>query len=203
MCEVRVLADYKGISHIKSIPVSDAAIMIIVLLLTVFVDLLVAVAVGMVFSSLLFMKKASDLVEQGSKMETFKDFTSENCSNDEGNLKELIGENQVYIKYLNGPLFFGVSASFQDMMKAIPDDVKVVIVRMAKVPYMDQSGLYAMEEALRELHNKKVKVVFTELYGQAKNMLERISIIPELVPKELCFDTINDCEAWLKDYLKH
>jgi len=87
------------------------------------------------------------------------------------------------------------------MMKAIPE-VKVVIIRMGKVPYMDQSGLYAMEEALMELRNKGVKVVFTGLYGQAKDMLEHIGIIPELVAKELCFDTINDCETWLKDYLK-
>ncbi len=194
------IIDYKGISHIKSIPKSDSVIMVIVLILTVFVDLLVAVAVGMVLSSLLFMKKASDLVEKGSTTEYLKDFVPEKPWNDEKDIKDLIGE-QVYIKHLNGPLFFGASAGFKDLMKAIPK-VKVVIIRMDKVPYIDQSGLYAMEEALMELQNKDVKIVFTGLYGQAKDMLERIGIIPELVPKELCFNNINDLEYWLKNYIK-
>ncbi len=192
------IIDYKGISHIRSIPISDAIIMIIVLSLTVFVDLLIAVAAGMVLSSLLFMKKASDLVEEGSKVESLKDFTPEKPWDDEKEINKLIS-NDVYIKHINGPLFFGASAGFQDMMKAIPE-VKVVIIRMGKVPYVDQSGLYAMEEALLELKNKGVKIVFTGLYGQAKDMFERIGIVPELVQKENCFDTINDCETWLKDF---
>ena len=192
------IIDYKGISHIRSIPISDAIIMIIVLTLTVFVDLLIAVAAGMVLSSLLFMKKASDLVEEGSKVESLKDFTPEKPWGDEKEITKLIS-NDVYIKHINGPLFFGASAGFQDMMKAIPE-VKVVIIRMGKVPYVDQSGLYAMEEALLELKNKSVKIVFTGLYGQAKAMFERIGIVPELVKKENCFDTINDCETWLKDF---
>jgi len=193
------IIDYKGISHIKSIPVSDAVIMVIVLLLTVFVDLLVAVAAGMVLSSLLFMKKASDLVEQGSKVEPLKEFTPEKPWDDEKSINEYAND-EVFIKHINGPLFFGASAGFQDMMKTIPE-VKVVIIRMDKVPYMDQSGLYAMEEALLELRNKGIKIVFTGLYGQAKDMLEHIGIIPELVAKEECFESINDCESWLKDYL--
>jgi SulP family sulfate permease len=192
------IIDYKGISHMRSIPVSDAVIMVIVLVLTVFVDLLVAVAAGMVLSSLLFMKKASDLVEEGSKAEPLNEFTPEKPWEDEKSINELVGE-QIYIKHINGPLFFGASAGFQDMMKTIPD-VKVVVIRMCKVPYMDQSGLYAMEDALLELKNKGVEVVFTGLHGQAKDMLERIDIIPDLVSKEHCFDSINDCETWLKNH---
>ncbi len=194
------IIDYKGIGHIKSIPRSDAVIMIIVLVLTVFVDLLIAVAAGMVLSSLLFMKKASDLVEEGSKAEALKDFTPEKPWEDEKGITNYVGD-QVYIKHINGPLFFGASAGFQDMMKAIPD-VKVLIVRMCKVPYVDQSGLYAMEEALLELKKKNVTIAFTGLYGQAKDMFEHIDIVPDLVPKELCFENINACETWLKDYLK-
>ena len=195
------IIDYKGISHIRSIPVSDAVIMLIVLVLTVFVDLLIAVAAGMVLSSLLFMKKASDLVEEGSKVESLKDFTPEKPWDDEKEITKLIS-NDIYIKHINGPLFFGASAGFQDMMKAIPD-VKVVIIRMCKVPYVDQSGLYAMEEALLELKNKDVQIAFTGLYGQAKDMFEHIGIIPELVSKENCFETIKDTETWIRNHLSN
>ncbi|RLD66862.1 MAG: sodium-independent anion transporter [Bacteroidetes bacterium] len=195
------IIDYKGISHIKTIPRSDAVIMIIVLALTVFVDLLMAVAAGMVLSSLLFMKKASDLIEEGSNAESLKDFAPEVAWSDEVNISELVG-NQIYIKHINGPLFFGATSGFQDMMKSIPD-VKVVVIRMGKVPYVDQSGLYAMEDALLELKQKGINILFTGLYGQAKDMFEYIGIVPDLVSKEECLDTIEECEIWLKDYSKN
>ncbi len=190
------IIDYKGISHIKTIPRGDAVVMVIVLLLTVFVDLLIAVAAGMVLSSLLFMMKASQLVEEGSKAEDINDFEPETPWDDEASISK-ISEKEIYIKHINGPLFFGSSAGFQDMIKTIPQ-VKTVIIRMCKVPYIDQSGLYAMEDALLELKQKGTEVAFVGLYGQAKNMFEHIDIIPDLIPKELCFENIKDCENWLK-----
>ncbi len=190
------IIDYKGISHIRSIPKSDAIIMILVLLLTVFVDLLVAVAVGMVLSSLLFMKKASDLVEQGSKAESLKDFKPEKPWDDEAKIKTITSD-KIYIKHINGPLFFGAASGFQDIMKSIPD-AKVVIIRMDKVPYVDQSGLYAMEDTLMELKQKGTTILLTGLYGQAESMFRHINIVPGLIPEENCL-AINQCENWLKE----
>ena len=194
------IIDYKGISHIRNIPRSDAVIMIIVLALTVFVDLLIAVAAGMVLSSLLFMIKAADLVEKASKVESIKEFTPEKAWDDEAGLDNLVGD-KVFVKHIEGPLFFGMTSGFQQIMKSIPD-VEVVIIRMCRVPYVDQSGLYAMEDALLELKQKGVTVAFTGLYGQAKDMFEHIDIVPGLVPEELCFENMNACENWLKEYLK-
>ncbi len=190
------IIDYKGISHMRSIPKSDAVIMIMVLLLTVFVDLLIAVALGMVLSSLLFMKKASDLVEQGSKAESLKDFKPEKSWDDEARINT-IASDQIYIKHINGPLFFGAASGFQDIMKSIPD-AKVVIIRMDKVPYVDQSGLYAMEDTLMELKQKGTTILLTGLYGQAEDMFRHINIVPGLIPEENCL-AINQCENWLKE----
>jgi SulP family sulfate permease len=195
------IIDYKGISHIRSIPRSDAVIMVIVLALTVFVDLLIAVAAGMVLSSLLFMIKAADLVEKASTAKAINDFKPEQPWEDEKGLAELAGD-RVFIKHIDGPLFFGMTSGFQAMMKSIPD-VDVVIIRMCRVPYVDQSGLYAMEDALLELKQKGVTVAFTGLHGQAMDMFKHIDIIPDLVPEELCFDNVNDCEAWLKKELQN
>jgi len=100
-----------------------------------------------------------------------------------------------------GPLFFGASAGFQEMMKSVPD-VKIVIVRLEQVSYVDQSGLYAMEEVLLEMQRKGIRVVFTGLHGQIKSMFEKIDIVPDLIPEEDCFETFNDCINWLNDYLK-
>lgn len=82
-------------------------------------------------------------------------------------------------------------------MKSLPE-IMVVVIRMDKVPYVDQSGLYAMEEAVQELREKKIAVAFTGLHGQPLDMFERINLVPGLVPRKYCFETFQECMVWLK-----
>ncbi len=191
------IIDYKGIRHLKSIPLSDAVIMFIVLLLTVFVDLLVAVAAGMVLASFVFMKKTADIVEGESKSISLKDFQSESVWEDEKELVEHLG-NKVYIKHIEGPLFFGMIAGFKELFKSLPETVETVVIRMDNVPYVDQSGLYAMEEVVTDLKQKGIKVLFWKLGDQPKVMFQKIDIIPDLVSEEECFDSAEGIEEYLK-----
>jgi SulP family sulfate permease len=191
------IIDYKGIKHIKSVPRADAVIMFIVLFLTVFVDLLVAVAAGMVLSSFVFMIKASEIVEGQSSAKSIKELYGNDTWDDEKDIiKEL--DDKVYIKHVNGPLFFGMVSGFQNIIKTIPANIKTVIIRMNKVPYVDQSGLYAMEEAILELKKKDVKVLLVGIYGQTKIMFEKIDIIPDLITKDECFSSVESVREYLK-----
>ena len=186
------IIDYKGIKHIKLIPRSDAIIMLIVLFLTVFVDLLVAVAVGMVLSSLIFMIKAGEIVEGQSKLTSLNEFnTDENEQNTNYNLPNNI-KDSTYIKYINGPLFFGMISGFNAKIKTLPLDVKNIIFVMDKVPYVDQSGLYAMEGVIIELQKKGVNILFVGIEGQTKAMFEKIGIIPNLINKNKIYKSISD-----------
>ncbi|MCO6491815.1 MAG: SulP family inorganic anion transporter [Phaeodactylibacter sp.] len=194
------IIDYRGLRHIRSVPRSDAFVMIAVLLLTVFVDLLVAVGAGMVLSALLFMKKISDVVEHKTKSAPLKDFAREVPWRDEGNIIDEVGD-RVYIKHLDGPLFFGFASRFQDMVKALPK-IRTVVIRMDRVPYVDQSGLYAMEEAVQELQEQGILVVFTGLQGQPLDMFERINLVPGLVSEEYLFESFEDCINWLKPFIR-
>lgn len=193
------IIDYKGFRHLTSVPRADAIVMLVVLFLTVFVDLLVAVAVGMVLSAILFMKKISDVVDHKTHTAPLKDFSREVPWQDEGDIIERIGD-RVYIKHLDGPLFFGFASRFQDMIKALPD-IEAVVIRMDKVPYVDQSGLYAMEEAILELRQLDIAVVFTNLHGQPLDMFKRINLVPGLVPNEHSFPDFQSCTEWLESYL--
>ncbi len=190
------IIDYKGFKHISSIPRSDAVVMIIVLILTVFVDLLIAVAVGMVLASLLFMIKASEIIEGQSKAVSLEEFKKENPWEDEKGIVEKAGE-KIYIKHIDGPLFFGFIAGFQNIVKSIPD-VQVLIIRLDKVPYIDQSGLYAMEEAILDLKQKGIKVLLVGIRKQVKIMFEKIGIIPDLIKQDECFDTAQELEEYLE-----
>ena len=73
---------------------------------------------------------------------------------------------------------------------------------MDKVPYVDQSGLYAMEEAIMDLQAKGIKVAFTDLKDQALAIFERFNLIPRLVEREYCFENFRDASDWLEGYLK-
>lgn len=194
------IIDYKGFRHLRSMPKADAAVMIVVLLMTVFIGLLEAVAIGMVMSSLLFMKKISDVVEHGASSAPLKTYAAEVPWSDEGNALEGIG-NRVYIKHLDGPLFFGFASRFQEMVKALPK-TEVFILRMERVPYVDQSGLYAIEDAILDLRKEHVSILFTGLQGQPEDMIKSINLVPGLIPSEHCFDNFSDCTTWLKDYLQ-
>jgi len=190
------IIDYKGIKHIPHVPKTDSIIMLVVLTMTVFVDLLQAVAVGMVLASVLFMKKMGDIVEQQSAMGLVSSFKDEKAWDDELNISEKV-HKQVYINHFYGPLFFGFASKFQEISSAMPD-VTVVIMRMARVPYIDQSGIYAIEDAVITLKERGIIVLMTGLQEQPKDMLSNIGLIFGLIPKEHMFKSFSQCIAALE-----
>ncbi|MFV0540391.1 MAG: SulP family inorganic anion transporter [Aestuariibaculum sp.] len=196
--------DYKGLRAIPSLPKdikigpfklsSEVLVMIVVLLLSTFWNLVYAVGIGLVIASLMFMKKIGDLTAERSDVKTLKEEVWKDEINFPENLKE-----EVFIKHLKGPLFFGTTSEFQSLAIQIPDTASTVVIRLGRVPYMDQSGLYAMEDVLQELNKNKVTVLFVGVMKQPRYMMERIDIIPDLIPKEHIFKTFNACMSWIKE----
>lgn len=194
------IIDYKGFRHIRTIPRADAVVMIVVLLLTVFIGLLEAVAIGMVLAAILFMKNISDVIGKKAEATPLRDFAREISWEDEGDIIDRIG-NKVYIKHLDGPLFFGFSSRFSEMVKALPE-IQAVIIRMSRVPYVDQTGLYAMEEAIQDLQAQGITVIFTGLHGQPEDMFRRINLVPGLVPEAYNFEKYKAAATWLRQHLR-
>jgi SulP family sulfate permease len=85
-------------------------------------------------------------------------------------------------------------------MSDVPDDVKIVIIRMRLVSFMDQSGLYAMEEAIKDLQARGIEVLMTIIQPQPMYMLTKMKVIPEVVPEEHTFKTFEDCTAYLSQH---
>ena len=191
------IIDFKGFKDLLKIPRADAVVLIIVFLLTVFVDLLTAVGIGMVIACVLFMKRASDLVEGGYSSAAMTNFDKESPWQDEGGMPDTV-QHKIYIQRLNGPIFFGTITKFQHVMNDVPADAKIVIIRMRLVSFMDQSGLYAMETAIKELQERGVLVLMTIIQPQPMYMLKTMNVIPALVPEEHTFTTFEECTAFLK-----
>ena len=187
------ILDYKGFRHINKVPRADAAVMIIVLIVTVFFDLLIAVGAGLVLSSILFMKKMGDISEEQTQM------TDIGASMGTNGLVERIPEklkNRIIVKSVDGPLFFGFASGFQNRITSLKEP-GFVILRMEKVPFIDQTGLYALEEAILSLEQKGIEVMFVGLQKQPRAMLERIRLIPALIDEQHIFPDLEQSINWL------
>lgn len=199
--------DYKGLKAIPSLPKdiklgplklsSEVLIMLVVLFLSTFWNLVYAVGIGLIIASLMFMKKIGDLTAERSNVTPLK----EEAWKDEASFPENLKE-EVFIKHIKGPLFFGSTSEFQQLAEQIPETANTVIIRLGRMQYMDQSGLYAMEDVLQDLNNKNIEVLFVGLLKQPKYMMERIDIIPDLIPKEHIFETFKECMKWVKKNVK-
>ncbi len=190
--------DYKGLKAIPYMPRPEVAIMLIVLVLSSVWNLVYAVGIGLVIASLMFMKKMGDLTAKRSDV---KPLSEEKAWDDEGDFPTQLKE-EVVIKHIKGPLFFGSTSDFQALAGQIPATASAAVIRMGRMEYMDQSGLYAMEDVLIDLASKDIKVLLVDVVEQPRYMLERIDIIPDLIPEEQIFDNFQDCMTWVKENVK-
>jgi SulP family sulfate permease len=201
--------DYKGLKAIPSLPKDvkigpikfsmEVLIMIVVMLLSTFWNLVYAVGIGLVIASLMFMKKIGDLTAQRSEVKTLG---QEKLWEDElsfpSNLKE-----DVFIKHIKGPLFFGSTSDFQQLAKQIPTTASTVIIRMDRMQYLDQSGLYTLEDVLVDLKRGEKNVLLVDVQDQPRYLMESIDIIPDLIPVEHLFQNFDECLNWVKENVKH
>ena len=189
--------DYKGLKAIPYMPRAEVTIMLIVLVLSSVWNLVYAVGIGLVIASLMFMKKIGDLTAKSSSVVPLK----EQAWTDEINIPKDV-QDKVFVKHVDGPLFFGSTSDFPQLAKQIPKEASIIIIRLDKMPYMDQSGLYAMEDILVDLVGSKKKVLLVNPTEQPKYMLERIDIIPNLISEDQIFDSFDSSMEWIKNYLK-
>jgi len=187
--------DYKGLNALSKIPRTEVIIMAVVLLLSVFWNLVYAVGIGMVLASLFFMKKMGDLGKDDTRVTTV---AKENMWDDEKKLSSSFKEN-VFIKHLSGPLFFGFTSEFVNISNQIPKSASILMIRMSKVPYIDQSGLFALEDVLMDLIQKEIEILFVGLQRQPNYLMKTIGIIGKLIPEEQVFDDFKSCKKYVID----
>ena len=189
--------DYKGLKALPFMPRPEVIILIVVLVLSSIWNLVYAVGIGLVIASLMFMKKIGDLT--GNRYNVLP-LAKEQAWGDEQSFPVTLKE-EVFIKHLEGPLFFGSTARFTETAKQIPATASTLVIRLDKVPYIDQSGLYALETVIIDLVQQQKKVLLVGLEQQPKYMMERIDIIPDLIPSSQIFESFEDCVHWLRNHV--
>ena len=184
------IIDYRGISHILKVPRSDAFLMLFVLVLTVFTDLIIAVAAGLIVASFVFMKKVSDIT---ARQTTLSPVADEPWA-DELTIPDTI-RNKLLIKHVDGPLFFGFASQFLDIARQAAAQSRLLVLRMDRISYMDQTGVYALKDALTRLIAAGVRVLVVGVSVAHRDLLEKLQVIPAVVPES---DVFSDFDALKK-----
>ena len=171
-------------------PKSDVLVLLITFLITVFVDLVRAIEVGMVLAAFLFMKRMADVTSVGMELDAAEGDT---ISLEKEGLRGL-KHTQVY--EINGPFFFGATDKFIHAMNEIKSTTKFMVIRMNNVPVMDATGLKAFETTLEMCHHQHIKVYVTGVGEQPLKVLSGAKL-DKLLPQEY----INVPEENLYDQL--
>jgi len=185
--------DYKGLKTLPYMSRPEAIILLVVLVLSSVWNLIYAVGIGLVIASLVFMKKIGDLTGSLSNVKSLDD--EKHWAKEEVFPEHL--KNKVFVKHLKGPLFFGFTSDFQKLSKQIPASASAVIVRMELVPYIDESGINAMEDVIIDLVEQGKQILLVGVKKQPRYMIDRLKIVPELILESQTFDSFPDCLTWV------
>ena len=163
---------------IKTSPKSDIAVLFLTIVLTVVFDLVVAIGVGMVMASLLFMKRMADVTEAHA----WVDVDDEETDPDNILLKRIPKNTRVF--EINGPMFFAASNKFRYML----DDtgIDVLVIRMRNVPAIDASGVASLEDVVKRCSRHNVDVVFSHVNEQPMHAMEKAGLIETVGKNNFC-----------------
>ncbi len=168
-------------------PKSDIAVLLITFFLTVFLDLTIAIPVGLILASFLFMRRMESEFGAGSLDDQLYMLSDDDPHEDPLALRLFDVPDGVHVYEINGPFFFGAATKFQKATEG--EACRVVILRMRNVPVMDATGVNALEELLRRAEKDNTTVLITGIRPQPKSVMKKYGLI-ERVGTEHIFETI-------------
>jgi SulP family sulfate permease len=172
------MSEWRSFAGLLRAPRSDLVVLMLTFGLTIFVDLTVAVQVGIVVSALLFMKRMSDMTHVEGLTSGFAD-----DSDDPGEITEsrrgrrIVAGHEiplgVEVYEVNGPFFFGAADKIKDVLTEIAKPPKVFILRMRNVPAIDATGIHALEQMAKKCRHEGTTLILTEIRQQPLRALVR------------------------------
>ena len=162
----------------------DIIILLTTFFLTVLFDLVIAIEIGIVLASLLFMKKMSESVH------------IENITSDDVNGEHLFDHENLEIPQnvilyeINGPLFFGAARQFQETITQTSIQPKAVVIRMRYVPLIDATGFQSLKEIIKTFKSKDIAVIISGANEELLKNFEKYNLY-EFIDKECIAKNIN------------
>ncbi|HEY8483535.1 MAG TPA: sulfate permease [Longimicrobiales bacterium] len=194
------MSEWRSFKAELSAPRSDVAVLLTTFTLTVVVDLTVAIQVGMVLASFLFMRRMAEVTNvQAVTRELRENGDDEQADPKAIRLRSVPAGVEVY--EINGPFFFGAAERFKEQLGRIANRPQVLILRMRNVPAIDSTGLHALREVIRRSQKDGTLVVLSGVHAQPMVAMERAGLLDE-VGHENVFGDIDDALARAREYLE-
>lgn len=174
------MSEWRSFTGLLRAPKSDIIVLLLTFTLTVFVDLTVAVQMGVVVAALLFMKRMAEVTNiQGIRTELSENERKDDPEEITQVLKRRrtlggrVIPHGVEIYEVNGPFFFGAADKLRDVMGEIAKPPKVFILRMRNVPAIDATGIHALEQVAIKSRQQGTKLILSEVREQPRAALAR------------------------------
>ncbi len=155
-------------------PATDRLLMIITFLLTIFVDLVVAVNVGVILAALLFMRRMADAVRV--EQQSFHDEAGQ----------EVVLPSSVLVYRIEGPFFFGAAEKLERTLERVQLGVQTVVIRLGHVPFMDATGIGALTEIVQRFQKRGIRVLLCGLHGELPRLLDLAGLTKLVGEQNLC-----------------
>ncbi|MBO7484495.1 MAG: STAS domain-containing protein [Spirochaetaceae bacterium] len=186
---INVAWNMAGIPAVKALlkgQKSDICVLAVTFLITVFVDLTVAIAVGLGFAAFFFIKKMIDVSEMQTRQGAFASGIKGS-----GNDEQIVIPDGVLVYEIDGPLFFGTVRKFELAVEQAGVAYRVLIIRMRNTIYLDAGGIRALEQCKQACDRKKIIIIISGIHTQPYMLMEKMGMCDAL-GKENIFDNITD-----------
>lgn len=157
---------------IKKSPKSDTLILLVTFVLTVVFDLVVAIIVGIILATVMFMKRMSDVTDAHGWKEI-----DENTDDANIRLKK-VPENTMVFE-ITGPIFFGASTKVADVIKSA--NKQVIILRMRSVPAIDATGIHSLETIIKLCEKQDKTLILSHVNEQPMKTLEKAGLLDRIM----------------------
>jgi SulP family sulfate permease len=170
------------IRMLRTAPRADCAILLITFALTILTDLVIAVNIGVILAMLHFLRRMAASV----------DVIAESGPAVRGVPQDVL------VYSIEGPFFFGAVDALERALTQTHTDPRCIVLRLHHVPFMDITGLQALEEAVLNLRRRHVRVIFCEANLRVRKKLLRAGVVQRGSPK-MYFGTLADALASAAD----
>lgn len=170
----------------------DIIILLSTFLLTVFVDLTVAIEVGVVLSAILFMKRMTDMSDKDLEVVIDSDVIEDYTKLPKG----------ISVYEISGPLFFACARNYSELITKVGIKRKVLILRMRHVSFVDVTGIRNLRDAINVLQAKGVDVIISGLNEEVKNDIVKSKLLQGLDDSKF-FNKFDDAFEYAKESINH
>ena len=165
------------VSIVKHAPKSDTLVLLVTFVLTVVFDLVVAIIVGIILATVMFMKRMSDVTDAYG----WKEFDE---SNDDQHIRLKVIPEGAMVYEITGPIFFGVSQKIADAIRR--SDKKVLVLRMRSVPAIDATGIHTFETIIKTCKKNGSTLIMSHVNEQPMNVLKKSGMYEEIGEENFC-----------------